>query len=104
MISTGETVIEVEAGRVDDSTAREIYRNLQVLYGSQAGEQALDREFGIDLDVLDNPQETAMALLAAEYVRKTERYEQRARVERVDWTQSKVRDGNMVPKVVVSFV
>lgn len=104
MISTRETVIEVEAGRVDDSTAREIYRNLQVLYGSQAGEQALDRDFGIDLDVLDNPQETAMALLAAEYVRKTERYEPRARVERVDWTQSNMRDGNMVPKVVVSFV
>lgn len=104
MISTRETVIEVEAGRVDDSTAREIYRNLQVLYGSQAGEQALDRDFGIDLDVLDNPQETAMALLAAEYVRKTERYEPRARVERVDWTQSNMKDGNMVPKVVVSFV
>ena len=99
-----ETIIEIEAGSVEDSTAREIYRNLQVLYGTKAGEQGLDRDFGIDADIQDHPQESAMALLAAEYVRKTEQYEPRARVVRVDWTEGKARDGNMVPKVVVSFV
>lgn len=104
MIEASAAIIEIEAGSVGDSVAREVYRNLQVLYGTQAGEQALDRDFGIDKNIMDYPQESAMALLAAEYVRKTERYEPRARVHRVEWTQSNERDGIMVPKVVVSLV
>lgn len=104
MLAAEKTVIEIEAGSADDSAAQEILRNLQVLYGTRAGEQALDRDFGIDADILDYPQESAKALLAAEYVRKTERYEPRARVVRVDWTKGSAKDGNMIPKVVVSFV
>ncbi|MFR8333698.1 MAG: hypothetical protein ACLU9S_16135 [Oscillospiraceae bacterium] len=50
-----------------------------MLYGTVAGEQALDREFGIDGSIIDYPQENAQVLLVAEYVRKTERYEPRAR-------------------------
>ena len=104
MINTQETVILIEAGDVDDKTREEVYRNLQVLYGTETGEQALDREFGIDINILDNPQETAKALLAAEFVRKTEQYEPRVRVTKVTWTGSNAKDGGIVPKVVVSFV
>ena len=104
MINTQETVILIEAGNVDDSTKEEVYRNLQVLYGTETGEQALDRDFGIDIDILDNPQETAKALLAAEFVRKTEQYEPRVRVVKVEWTGNNAKDGGIVPKVVVSFV
>lgn len=75
MLNTENAVIEILPGKVDDSTAREVYRNLQVLYGTVAGEQALDREFGIDGSIIDYPQENAQVLLVAEYVRKTERYE-----------------------------
>ena len=64
MIYIEDTIVEIEAGTVDDRTAQEVYRNLQVLYGTETGEQALDREFGIDINVLDNPQEAAKALLA----------------------------------------
>lgn len=80
------------------------YRNLQVLYATRAGEQALDREFGIDGTIIDCPQENAQVLLAAEYVRKTEQYEPRARVVRVEWTAEKSQDGNMIPKVVIELV
>lgn len=104
MIYTDETVIVIESGSADESTAQEVFRNLQVLYGTETGEQALDRDFGIDIDILDNPQETAKALLAAEFVRKTEQYEPRVRVLRVEWTQNQAKDGHIVPKVVVSFV
>lgn len=48
MIYLEDTVVEIEAGTVDDRTAQEIYRNLQVSTASETGEQALDREFGID--------------------------------------------------------
>lgn len=104
MINTQETVILIEAGDVDDDTREEVYRNLQVLYGTETGEQALDRDFGIDIDILDNPQETAKALLTAEFVRKTEQYEPRVRVVKVEWTVNNAKDGGIVPKVVVSFV
>ena len=33
MLNTENAVIEILPGKVDDSTAREVYRNLQVLYG-----------------------------------------------------------------------
>ena len=81
MLNTENAVIEILPGKVDDSTAREVYRNLQVLYGTVAGEQALDREFGIDGSIIDYPQENAQVLLVAEYVRKTERNEPREKVD-----------------------
>ncbi len=104
MLNTENAEIEILPGKADDSTAAEVYRNLQVLYGTIAGEQALDREFGIDGSIIDGPQENAQALLVAEYVRKTERYEPRAKVARVDWTAGKAPDGNMTPKVVIELV
>ena len=109
MLSTENAVIEILPGSANDSTAAvaleaEVYRNLQVLYATRAGEQALDREFGIDGTIIDCPQENAQVLLAAEYVRKTEQYEPRARVVRVEWTAEKSQDGNMIPKVVIELV
>ena len=103
MLSTENAVIEILPGSANDSTAAEGYRNLQVLYATRAGEQALDREFGIDGTIIDCPQENAQ-VLAAEYVRKTEQYEPRARVVRVEWTAGKSQDGNMTPKVVIELV
>ena len=104
MLSTGKTAVEILPGTVSESTAQEVLRNLQVLYGTVAGEQALDREFGIDGSIIDGPQENAQALLVAEYVRKTERYEPRAKVARVEWTADKAADGMMIPKVVIELV
>lgn len=109
MIVTETPNIVIEAGRVDDPRAREIIRNLQVLYATVEGEQALDREFGISRDVMDNPLESAKALLAAEYVRKTEKYEPRARVIRVEWENrenegEKAKIGRLTPKVVIGLV
>lgn len=55
MILADSPVIEIAAGTVNDSTAQEVYRNLQVLYGAHTGEQALDRDFGIDISTTDYP-------------------------------------------------
>ena len=104
MLSTEGTVVEILPGKTSDNVAAEVLRNLQVLYGTVAGEQALDREFGIDGSIIDGPQENAQVLMVAEYVRKTERYEPRAKVARVDWTAGNAPDGNMTPKVVIELV
>jgi hypothetical protein len=101
---TNETIIEIAAGEVGDATAKEVYRNLQVLYGTVEGELALDREFGISSQVSDMPQESARALLVAEYVRKTQKYEPRARVNRVEFTETNSKNGNTIPKVVIELV
>lgn len=37
MILADSPVIEIAAGTVDDSEAQEVYRNLQVLYGTHTG-------------------------------------------------------------------
>lgn len=103
MLST-VPVIEIEAGSATDSRAEEIYRNLQVLYGTVAGEQALDRDFGIDPSIQDFPSENAEALLAAEYVRKTQRYEPRARVSYVSFDKEDNPVGQIKPKVVIEIV
>jgi len=43
-------------------------------------------------------------LMAAEFVAKTARYEPRARVLRVDWNESNLAEGILIPKVVVEIV
>lgn len=104
MLLSDNPFIEIESGGVDESTVKEIYRNLQVLYNTVAWEQGLDRDFGIDNTIQDRPQEHAQSLLAAEYIRKTNMYEPRAEVVRVDWVPGKENDGIMRPKVVIKIV
>ena len=72
-----ELDIEITAGKADESLKEEIYRNLRVLYGTTAGEQALDRDFGISIDPVDHPDPSTQALFTAEVVEKTKRYEPR---------------------------
>lgn len=85
------------------STAEDVRRCLSVLYGSRAGEQALDREFGISWECLDNPPPVAQALLAQEILAKTARYEPRARITNVDYDFD-APEGVMIPRVTVEVV
>ena len=103
MIDTNKPEIEILPGTVHDDIRIEIFNNLQVLYATQAGELALDREYGIDGSPLGYPLEHAKALLVAEYVRKTQRYEPRARVSKVEW-KTDSENGSMFPKVVIELV
>lgn len=97
----GITVEILPSGSTEE---RDIYNCLLTLYGSREGEQALDREFGINIDCLSYPAEAAEALLTAEIIKKTAKYEKRARVERVDYSGQNSVKGNLQPKVVVSIV
>ena len=96
--------IEITAGEADESLKEEIYRNLQVLYGTMAGEQALDRDFGISIDLVDHPDPSTQAKFVAEVVEKTRRYEPRANVLRVDWAAEGAKAGNLKSKVVIEIV
>lgn len=96
-----ETEISVN-GEGNESRKKTVRKNLELLYATRAGEQGLDRDFGLDMDGLDLPSPRAKALLAAEYVRKTQKYEPRAKVVRVEWPETE--DGRLKAKVVVKLV
>lgn len=96
--------IEINPGKADGSTVNDVMRCLKMLYSAHPGEQALDRDFGIDTSALSKPITTAQALMAAEFVAKTAKYEPRARVKRVVWQEGQTADGEMKLKVVVEIV
>jgi phage baseplate assembly protein W len=103
MTKADETDVEmIVLGSYSDTELEDISRCLCTLYGSMAGEQGLDRDFGLSTDFLDQSSESAQVLYTAEVVRKTALYEPRARVTRVEYTGDK--EGRLKPKVVVELV
>lgn len=98
----GTPEIYILPGSVCDDLRTEIMRNLRILYATQSGELALDRDYGIDGGLIGYPMEQAKALLTAELVRKTARYEPRVKVAQVQWNASE--NGTLIPKVVIEFV
>jgi hypothetical protein len=97
-------VAAIVIAAASDTDSQDICRCLTTLYSSRPGEQALDRDFGISTEAVDKPLDTAKALLTAEIVRKTARYEPRVRVLRVEWDDTQVGQGVLIPKVVIECV
>lgn len=83
--------------------AEEILQNLKMLFTTPKGTVPFDRNFGINFDLVDRPQNIARALLTAEYTEQVRRYEQRARVKEVIFN-SCVIEGVLIPKVVIELV
>ena len=96
--------IDVEINPSESTEERDVYNCLKTLYGSRVGEQALDREFGLNMDCLSLPAEAAEAKLTAEIIRKTKKYEPRAQVLEVSYETSRSQQGNIRPKVVINIV
>ena len=76
-----------------------IQRQLSILYGTRAGEQALDRSFGLDWSFLDQPHEVAKAMLSAEIITKTNTYVPTVAVSSIDFTAD--MNGHLTPIVSV---
>ena len=76
-----------------------ILRQLSILYGTRAGEQALDRSFGLDWSFLDQPHEVAKAMLSAEIITKTNTYVPTVAVSSIDFTAD--MNGHLSPIVSV---
>lgn len=101
-MTLGRPEIQIEAASGTD--VEDALRCLTTLYASCEGEQALDRRFGISIEPLDKPLSAAKALLTAELVSKTARYEPRMQVKRVEWDESELAQGVLRPKVVIQYV
>ena len=92
-----EIVFESSLSRKDA-----IIRQLKVLYGTRKGEQALDRNFGIDWSFLDQPMEVAKAMLSAEIITQTTRYVPSIAVSVINFTSD--LNGNLTPTIRVEEV
>lgn len=95
MIDLKEVIIVLED--VESTESEDIRRCLTALYSVHEGEQPLDRKFGISQEFLDQPVNIAKNLLALEIIEKTQRYESRVMVKKVDYQQG--GEGILIPIV-----
>ncbi len=85
---------------IAEKEVENIRRCLCTLYTVRAGEQPLDRDFGIDDSFQDRPMNVAKNMCALEIIEKTKRYEKRAKVERVEFRFDE--DGQMMPVIYLN--
>lgn len=105
MIDISSTVLEMEKDGTTQEEVQDIAECLRILCATPIGTQEGDRTIGIDPTVfLDKPLEVAKSLLVGELVEAVSTYEPRARVVRVDWLDSDLMHGQIIPKVVWELV
>lgn len=95
MINLSEAVIIIN--EVEEKEADDIRRCLTTLYSVREGEQPLDRDFGLKQAFLDQPVPIAKNMLALEVIEKTQRYEKRVKVDKVEYETS--QEGQLVPLI-----
>jgi len=80
----------------------EIYQNVQTILVTALGSVPLDRQLGINTDMLDSPTPAAKAKLTAEIIAAIHKDEPRVQVTRVTYTGDG-QEGKLVPKVRVKI-
>ena len=83
----------------NSSEIDDIKRCLMTLYSTKAGQQPLDREFGLTSDFIGTPLEVCKNLFALEVIEKTERYEPRVQV--IDVTYNENYDAGYLEPIIL---
>jgi phage baseplate assembly protein W len=96
LLVTGEPQDVVIAPK---SVVEEITQNVRMILTTPKGTLPLDRDFGLDFDLIDKPMPVAKLDMEVEIVRQVSRYEPRARVVQVTWQEAKTdaMDGRAIP-------
>lgn len=81
----------------------EIYQNIRTILLTRKGTVPLDRQFGLDADILDTATPRTRALLSAEVSAAVATYEPRARVESVEFAARGTGDV-LQPTVRISII
>jgi phage baseplate assembly protein W len=102
-MSAGTIVVQEISQSLSADTREDVLNGLNLLYSTRAGELSLDRSFGIDWSFADLPTESAKALLSAEVIAKTAKYEPRVAVMDVGWTQEPLT-GKLRGTVTIDYV
>ncbi len=86
-----------------ESVLEEVVQNVRMIITTPKGSVPLDRDFGLDFDVIDRPMPVARALMEVDIVDQVGRYEPRARVLQVSWAEDETQamDGRAVAQVLI---
>lgn len=83
-----------------DNIPADIDRQVALLLSTVEGSMPLAREFGINMDFVDMPIETAKSLYTAEVTKKIPKFIPCIRVHEVKWAWD--YNGKLTPKVVLT--
>jgi hypothetical protein len=86
------TKVEIGASGV-----QEIVQNVAMILSTPKGSLPLDREFGTNWHFVDQPTPKAVASIRKDIVQTVSKYEPRARVREIDFTDSKLN--SLIPTV-----
>lgn len=81
--------------------SEDILLSLETLFSTIEGTIPLDRNFGINQDILSAPAEVAENLYTLDAIEKVDIYEPRVKVVSVDFAHS---DGQIIPTVHIELV
>jgi len=84
----------------EQAAISDLDRRISLLLSTREGTVPLDREFGLNMDFLDSPSQTAKSLYAAEVTKKVARFIPEARVQSITWIGEEM--GKLTPKVVIT--
>ena len=89
---------ELDSESFSEEELNDINECVSNLLSTIAGEQGLDRNFGIETrEIMDAPAEEAENLIALEIIEKIDKYEPRVEVEDIEFEYN--GEGRMIPKV-----
>lgn len=92
-----------EINLIPATEIEEIAQNIKTILNTVKGTVPLDRDFGVDSELLDMPINAAQAKATANIVTAINNYESRARVKKVDFNGNNL-DGLADFKVTVEIV
>lgn len=94
--------MQINAPIFQGTRNKDILQDLRTLFSITAGTVVLDREFGIETDMLSLPMEIAMNDFSVEVMEKVDRYVPRVMVDEVTWDKSDFNQGILTPVISVS--
>ena len=94
---------EIEIG--PENEFKEVLQNVAMIWSTPKGTVPLNRDFGLDWSVVDQPLPKARALLISDGITQTRKYEPRARIVKVEWPQTveQSAEGALYPILTVEI-
>jgi len=88
---------------IGPTVVEEVAQNVRMILTTPKGSVPLDRDFGLNFDLVDQPEPRARLLMEVEIIRQVGRYEPRAKVVQVTWRDNaaEAMDGRLSPLVTI---
>lgn len=97
--------VELKAGIsfAPSSEIEEIVQNVRTIVATRLGTVPLDRDFGLTWEHIDKPIDVAKSLTTAEVISLIEKYEPRAKVQSVSFSNSEAGEGVLPTKIEIEI-